>query len=97
MKSYFKSVDVKSSSGDPSGMPRRTEEFRARDILARNMKRVRLKRHLTQEALADVAGLDRTYIGSIERSERNVSIDNIEKIATALGVTISELLKEQAG
>jgi transcriptional regulator with XRE-family HTH domain len=44
--------------------------------------------------LADLAGLHRTYVGSIERSERNVSIDNIAKLANALGVNISELLKE---
>jgi transcriptional regulator with XRE-family HTH domain len=41
-----------------------------------------------------VAGLHRTYVGSIERSERNVSIDNIEKLANALRVSISELLNE---
>jgi len=42
--------------------------------------------------LAHLAGLDRTYIGGIERSERNVSIDNIEKIADALKVDVAILL-----
>jgi transcriptional regulator with XRE-family HTH domain len=44
--------------------------------------------------LADLAGLHRTYVGSIERSERNVSIDNIEKLAAAFGITPSKLLEE---
>jgi transcriptional regulator with XRE-family HTH domain len=47
---------------------------------------------LSQEKLAERVELHRTYIGSIERSERNVSIDNIERIAHALGVDVAELL-----
>jgi transcriptional regulator with XRE-family HTH domain len=49
---------------------------------------------LSQEALADLVGLHRTYVGSVERSERNVSLDNVEKLAAALGVDITELLSE---
>jgi transcriptional regulator with XRE-family HTH domain len=45
--------------------------------------------------LADQAGLHRTYVGSIERSERNVSIDNIAKLAVALDVKVSTLLMEE--
>jgi transcriptional regulator with XRE-family HTH domain len=56
------------------------------------MRVVRLSAGLSQEALAHLAGLDRTYIGGIERSERNVSIDNIEKIANALKVDVALLL-----
>jgi transcriptional regulator with XRE-family HTH domain len=48
---------------------------------------------ISQEALADRAGLHRTYVGSIERCERNVSIDNIERLANALGVQVAELLQ----
>ena len=48
---------------------------------------------LSQEALADLAGLHRTYVGSIERCERNVSIDNIEKLAMALSTDIADLLE----
>lgn len=55
------------------------------------VRHVRLQRNLSQEALAEKADLDRTYIGGIERGERNPSLKNVERIAHALGVTISEL------
>ncbi len=59
-------------------------------------KDVRQKRHklgVSQEAFADLRGLDRTYIGGIERSERNVALVNIEKIARALRLSLSELFR----
>ncbi len=56
------------------------------------VKKLRLERGWTQEELARRADLHRTYIGSIERHERNVSLVNLEKIANALGVDIKELL-----
>ena len=66
----------------------------ARLRLAKNLRLLRARDGLSQEALADLVDLHRTYVGSIERSERNVSIDNIEKLAWALKVDISELLSE---
>jgi transcriptional regulator with XRE-family HTH domain len=50
---------------------------------------------LSQEELADRAGLHRTYVGSVERGERNISIDNIERLAKALEIDIIELLKSE--
>jgi len=65
-----------------------------RGILARNVRLIRNDLGLSQEQLADEAGLHRTYVGSIERAERNVSIDNIQKIAKALKVKPDELLRD---
>ena len=54
----------------------------------------RSKSGLSQEAFADVVGLHRTYIGAIERGERNVSLFNLERLAAALGVKLSLLIAE---
>ena len=55
------------------------------------VRELRAERKLSQEALALACNLDRTYIGGIERGERNVSLINIQKIAAALGVRVGEL------
>jgi transcriptional regulator with XRE-family HTH domain len=73
-----------------SGRKVGAENARAR--LARHIRGLRAELGLSQEALADLAGLHRTYVGSIERQERNVSLDNIEVLASALGVDVAELL-----
>lgn len=64
-----------------------------RAVIAANMRRLRKDRGLSQEALADECGLHRTYIGSIERAERNISIDNIGRIAAALDIEAWTLLR----
>lgn len=66
----------------------------ARIILATNIKKYRKMNALSQEELAYKAGLHRTYISSVERCERNVSIDAIEKLANALNVSIYKLLEK---
>ena len=66
------------------------------DIRVRFGKAVRQKRHklgVSQEAFADLCKLDRTYIGGIERGERNVALVNVEKIARALKLSLSELFR----
>jgi transcriptional regulator with XRE-family HTH domain len=60
--------------------------------LGQRIKELRLKAGYSQEELAAKAGLHRTYMSDIERGERNVSVENIEKIAKALGVKSSDLL-----
>jgi transcriptional regulator with XRE-family HTH domain len=68
----------------------------ADDTLARFGRKVRKLRQakgLSQEAFAAECGMDRTYMGGIERGERNVALRNIELIARTLGVTLSELMK----
>jgi transcriptional regulator with XRE-family HTH domain len=64
----------------------------ARLRIAANMRAARNRLGISQEALAEIAGLHRTYVGGIERGERNVSIDNIERLATALRIDVVDLL-----
>jgi len=64
----------------------------ARLRLASNMRAARKRLSISQEGLAEMAELHRTYVGGIERGERNVSIDNIERLATALGLDVVDLL-----
>ena len=63
-----------------------------RQVFGRNVRDLRKAKGWSQEELADQAGLHRTYISIIERGLKNVSIDNIETIAKALGASPSELL-----
>jgi len=60
----------------------------------KNLKRLRLEKGISQESLALSADLDRTYIPSIEKGERNVSITVVEKLANAINVSISEFFKD---
>ena len=65
----------------------------AREVLAINIIRRRGELRWSQEALALEAELHRTFIAHVERQARNISLDNIERIAVALGVRVHELLK----
>ncbi len=65
------------------------------DVLARfgsKLRKVRLRKKLSQEELASRSGLHRNYVGSVERGERNISLINIDKLALALGVPMARLL-----
>lgn len=68
----------------------------ARAILAANVVRLRKEKQWSQEALGFETGLHRTFIAHVERQARNISIDNLEKIAMALGVAPYELLSPRA-
>ena len=68
----------------------------SREILEKFGEKVRderIKQHLTQEELAEKAGVHRTYIGMIERAEKNITLENINKIAKALGIKINKIFE----
>jgi transcriptional regulator with XRE-family HTH domain len=67
----------------------------ARKLLAQNVRVLRLMRGWSQEALAEAAELDRSYLGDIERARRNVSLDCLERLARAFGIAVPDLLREQ--
>lgn len=73
-------------------MASRSAHVTARAQFAANLRKARLDRGLSQEALADAAGLHRTYIGCVERNEKNISIDSMERLATALGLDLRDLV-----
>lgn len=64
----------------------------ARATFAVNLRKTRLARGLSQEGLAAKAGLHRNYVGSVERNEKNISLDTMERLARALHVEVVELL-----
>jgi transcriptional regulator with XRE-family HTH domain len=64
-------------------------------VLSGNIRALRHAKGLSQEDLAAECGLHRTYIGSVERGERNVTLSTLEVFALALGVSVTELLAEQ--
>jgi len=69
-------------------------KLNARQRFAANLKEQRLAKGLSQEDLADLCGLHRTYVGSVERGERNISIDNMERLAQSLDVPLEKLIQE---
>ena len=66
--------------------------MRLRQIFAENLRRLRTEKGLSQEALADLAGIDRTYVSALERQVYSASLDTIEKLAGVLGAEPHELL-----
>ena len=67
-----------------------------RRTFANNLRKARIELGLSQEALAAKARLHRNYVGSVERGERNVAIDNMGKLARALRIPLSTLLREDS-
>ncbi|MFL9862376.1 helix-turn-helix transcriptional regulator [Paraburkholderia madseniana] len=68
-----------------------------RSRLSKNLKRLRATQKISQEALADLAGLHRTYVSQVERMITNISLDNIGQLADALQVDAAELLAKIEG
>lgn len=70
----------------------RKPSIQTTQILADNIRKFRNIKGLSQEELADMCNLHRTYIGSVERGERNVTLSTLEVIADALGISVPKLL-----
>jgi transcriptional regulator with XRE-family HTH domain len=68
--------------------------MKLRKIFSGNVRKFRIEQGFSQEEFAEKAGLHRTYIGSVERGERNITIDVMERIAKALNLPINDLFKE---
>lgn len=64
--------------------------------LSENLRGHRHSKNFSQEQLAELSGLHRTYVGSVERGERNVTLSTLEALATALNVTVPHLLTRKA-
>jgi transcriptional regulator with XRE-family HTH domain len=75
-------------------MPTPSRKTASSEAVGRAIRQARKEQGYTQEAFALAAGLDRSYMGAIERGEYNLTIDTLLKISTALGVRASELLRD---
>lgn len=76
-------------------MPKKDKNIsNLQNLIASNVKGNRLLKGLSQEDLAGMCGYHRTYIGSIERAERNITVSTLEALATALDVEPTELLRD---
>jgi transcriptional regulator with XRE-family HTH domain len=67
--------------------------MRGRELVGKNIKRVRVAKGVSQEQLAFDAAIDRSYLGGIERCDENPSVDTLDKIASVLGVEVVELFQ----
>lgn len=63
-------------------------------LFGENIRKIRTQKGYSQEKLAELAGLHRTYIGAVERAERNITLVNAQKIAEALDVALADCLNE---
>ncbi|MBK3404155.1 helix-turn-helix transcriptional regulator [Methylorubrum populi] len=76
---------------------KRTHPGALREILATNLRRIRADKELSQDALADLCGIDRSYLSGVERGLRNVSIDNLERLAAGLRLEPWQLIRRPDG
>jgi transcriptional regulator with XRE-family HTH domain len=76
----------------PTARTATEQVFNGRAVLAQQLRNLRRRRHLTQESLAERAGMDRSYLSGIELGKHNVPLDTICRLAWALGLDVRELL-----
>jgi DNA-binding XRE family transcriptional regulator len=87
-KPWFQTPHLRSIDPMPRGVP----TLSLREIFARNVRLVRVNAGVSQERLANDAGVDRAFVGSVERGLRNISIDYVEMLAQAIGAPAHELM-----
>lgn len=75
-------------------LPKQKTTVSTKEVLAKNLVRLRAERQMSQEDLSYMAGLGRTYVSHIERRERNVTLETLEALAAGLGVTVRDLFDE---
>ena len=71
--------------------------MRGRDLVGLNIRRLRVERDVSQERLAFDSGVDRSYLGGMERGEENPTVDILDRLAATLGVPVHELLTPHEG
>jgi transcriptional regulator with XRE-family HTH domain len=75
-------------------MEKSESNLSARQLFARNIRLARKELGMSQEDMAEASGLHRTYVGDVERGERNISIDNMEKMAMAVRKSLAVLVSK---
>lgn len=70
--------------------------MRGRELVGRNVRRLRVAKHISQERLAFDSGVDRSYLGGMERGEENPTVDVLDRLAATLAVPLREFFVEQA-
>ena len=68
-----------------------------KEVVAANVRRLRQSRRWSQETLASKCGLHRTYVGAVERCERNITLETLERLAAGLACSPEELISESGG
>ena len=69
--------------------------MRGRELVGRNVRRIRVAKDISQERLAFDSGVDRSYLGGVERGEENPTVDVLERLATTLGIALAELFSTE--
>lgn len=73
-------------------MPKHDDDFLK--LFGGRLREIRHQKDLSQERLAELAGIDRTYVGGVERGERNLSVLNVKRLADALGINVKDLFDD---
>jgi ribosome-binding protein aMBF1 (putative translation factor) len=90
--SFFTTLDGQASIYHQRDLQMKKSGLELRRILSHNIRTLRRQKGLSQEELSHLCGLHRTYIGSIERAERNATLSTLDTLASTLNVSVADLL-----